>query len=375
MLVAFRPPAATQNGDRLFHGETYRHFGDASHWLEPTRSLARRGLACGVEFHTDDVVGLERADVLIFGELPASRGEVRRLRRAHPHLKVILQILETPIGRQWVFDPANHSEFDAVVSYHPTLHDGKRYFTFKIPAAGVGTIDVAAGAPWHERKIACMIANVPNPRPWLIRRTGLGVIRNGWRLTPRTWWNYVSEGGSLYRERLRIATACEESLGEQFDIFGPGWPAADGAGSSARRFLSARGLYEGSKLELLQRYRFTVAYENCLNDCGYVTEKLFDALLAGCVPVYLGNTSIDRDVDPEAFVDARRFRSKRDLAQSLMAMPERQWRRMREAGDRYLRGDGTIRFGSLQYIEAILSAVQTVTSTSDARRQATRVRA
>ena len=311
-----------------------------------------------MEFHTDDMVDLKDAAVLVFGEVPASRREIARLRRDFPHLKLILQITETPIGREWLFDPANHADFDAVVSYNPALNDGKRYFSFRIPAGGIESLEVPAGVPWAERKIACMIANVPNVRPLLPRRSGLGMIRSGWKFTPRTWWNYVTEGGSLYGERWRIARACEDEFGEEFDIFGPGWPT----NGDKDGFATARGTYEGSKLDLLQKYRFTIAYENCLNDCGYITEKMFDALLAGCVPVYLGNKSVRKYVPEDAFVDARMFQTRRELVRFLKAMTDMEWQNKRDAGHAFLRGDAKVSFGAAQYAQSMLAAIRQVLS-------------
>lgn len=266
------------------------------------------------------------------------------------------------MGRDWIFDPVNHSDFDAVVSYNQMLDEKERYFSFRIPAGGLGSTEIPAGASWQERKIACLIAHIPNVRPIFVRRTGLGMIRNGWRFTPRTWWNYVTEGGSLYRERLSIARQCEETLGDQFDIFGPGWSKAKSGKNRRNAFLSARGAYKGSKLQLLQNYRFTIAYENCLNDYGYVTEKLFDSLLAGCVPVYLGDKSIQKFVPEGVFVDPRQFKTRLALARYLKTMPEALWRSMREAGSAFVRTEAIHRFGSSQYAQAILGAVRYVMS-------------
>lgn len=343
--------------DVLFSGDIYTHFGDASHWLEPTRFLARYGRARGIEFHTDDMIDLESASVLVFGELPVSRYEVQKLRDQHPHLKLILHIVETPIGREWTFDPANHKDFDAVVSYNPKLNDGERYHLFRIPAGGLETFCSAPGVPWEERKTACMIANVPNVRPLLPRHSGFGMMRNGWKFNPRTWWNYITEGGSLYGERWNIARKFEEVFGEQFDIFGPGWPKSHVRGAR-EGFLSARGAYEGSKLDLLQDYRFTIAYENCRNDCGYISEKMFDALLGGCVPVYLGNQRISEEVPDNVFVDARKFSTRRELVEYVGGMPQAQWQAMRDAGADFIRTKAKERFGALQYAEAIVGAIQ-----------------
>jgi len=362
ILVAFRPPAAGFGGDHLFFGERQHYFGDSSHWLEPTKILAQRGLAHGIAFHTDDVVRLTDASVFVFGEVPTSRREIRRLRQQHAHLKIVLHILESPLGRDWIFDPRNHSDFDAVVSYNPALYDGVRYHTFKLPAGGLNSHPSPEGALWENRKIACMVAQVPNVRPFLPRRSGLRMIRTGWRFTPRTWWNYVTEGGSLYGERLRIARVCEEVLGDQFDIFGAGWPKANGVASERTGFSCARGVHEGSKLELLQDYRFIIAYENCLNDCGYISEKLFDALLTGCVPVYLGNKSIGKYLPEEAFVDARKFRTRRDLAIHLKTMSQERWLTVRRAGSAFLCDTAAALFGSEQYAASMIKAVQRVMS-------------
>ena len=46
-------------------------------------------------------------------------------------------------------------------------------------------------------------------------------------------------------------------------------------------------LYGDNKLEYLKHYRFNITPENT-NYKGYVTEKLFEAIYAGCVPIYNG---------------------------------------------------------------------------------------
>jgi len=76
----------------------------------------------------------------------------------------------------------------------------------------------------------------------------------------------------------------------------------------------------GTKLALLGRYRFNLAYENCI-DRDYVTEKWFDCLLAGCVPVYLGAPNIaDFAPAPDSYVDASRFPDAARLAAHLRAL-------------------------------------------------------
>lgn len=45
------------------------------------------------------------------------------------------------------------------------------------------------------------------------------------------------------------------------------------------------------KLGTLRHFRFALCFENCVFP-GYVTEKVFDCFLSGCVPIYLGAPDI-----------------------------------------------------------------------------------
>lgn len=59
-----------------------------------------------------------------------------------------------------------------------------------------------------------------------------------------------------------------------------------------------------SKLETIGRYKFTLAFENSIAH-DYVTEKFFDPLIAGSVPVYLGAPNVDELAPGDhAFIDA-----------------------------------------------------------------------
>lgn len=54
----------------------------------------------------------------------------------------------------------------------------------------------------------------------------------------------------------------------------------------------------GNKLEWLKDYKFHLCFENSTYP-GYLTEKLFDAFSAGCVPIYWGDTSLRISLDSE----------------------------------------------------------------------------
>lgn len=90
-----------------------------------------------------------------------------------------------------------------------------------------------------------------------------------------------------------------------------------------------------SKMALYEQYKFIIAFENsCAED--YVTEKFFDPLLAGAVPVYLGAPNVDEFVPGDnCYVDVRKYKTAGELAAHLKACLEdpvlyeqyQQWRK------------------------------------------------
>jgi len=123
------------------------------------------------------------------------------------------------------------------------------------------------------------------------------------------------------------------------DAFGAGWNGEQVSWCPLypnRPYRCWRGNAEFSKDELSTEYRFVMAYENFRGWRGYISEKIFDALQAGSVPVYLGEERIAEFVPREAFVDPRNFRTHRELLEYLQSCPEAEWREMRQAGQEFL---------------------------------------
>lgn len=60
------------------------------------------------------------------------------------------------------------------------------------------------------------------------------------------------------------------------------------------------------KLQVLQEYKFTIAFENATL-AGYTTEKILDPLQANSIPIYYGNPDILDLVNPEAFINANDY--------------------------------------------------------------------
>lgn len=214
-----------------------------------------------------------------------------------------------------------------------------------------------AARPWAERApLAAILSNkalARSPARWRDRPREVSVKREAAALL------YPSIGRDLYQERMR-GVAYFARRGE-LDLYGQGWGArhpAVGQDVHAAALRAYRGLAHG-KLDVLARYRFALALENCVYP-GYVSEKLFDCLFAGCVPIYLGAPDVERYVPPAAFVDLRRFRSYADLRAYLFDMRESEWQAHMEAGQAFLRSEQFRLFSVETFARHVVEAVQDV---------------
>ncbi|MCI5073604.1 glycosyltransferase family 10 fucosyltransferase [Oricola sp.] len=92
-----------------------------------------------------------------------------------------------------------------------------------------------------------------------------------------------------------------------------------------------------TKRALIGSYKFCIAFENSIA-VDYVTEKLFDPLLAGSVPVYLGAPNADSFAPAsDSFINASKFAGPAELAEYLTWLDSddeayRQYFRWRERG-------------------------------------------
>lgn len=72
-----------------------------------------------------------------------------------------------------------------------------------------------------------------------------------------------------------------------------------------------------TKLDVIKQYKFTIAFENAISQ-DYVTEKFFEPLIVGSVPIYLGAPNVETFSPGEhAFIDVRDYDSPKNLADDI----------------------------------------------------------
>jgi hypothetical protein len=119
--------------------------------------------------------------------------------------------------------------------------------------------------------------------------------------------------------------------------------------------------YQGpakTKYAVLSDTKFCICFENARDISGYVTEKIFDCLFAGCIPVYWGDANIDRYVPPQCFIDFRKFSSYEALYQFLESITPEQFLAYQQAAKQFLVSPQFTPFSSQYFAETIIRKIE-----------------
>ncbi|MBU3583786.1 hypothetical protein ICN41_07245 [Polynucleobacter sp. 15G-AUS-farblos] len=344
--------------DDLFNPQSLRNRDDC---LEPFRVLRAKAAERGIELHTIDVLqkkGLTPSATLYLESLP-----ITPINNCKNYLIRFETELTVPING----DADYLNQFDGIFTWDQVLLSGdlgdalnkKTVSTPKFPIAYPNVLPRAfkvnqiANPGFAKRDLFCILigsnrhANVPDAR-------------------------------ELYSERVKAIRWFEENALKDFALFGNGWmvPQKRQGKSGKWRyrlekilpFLMGKAVfpsYQGSaksKFEVLSKSRFCICYENAKDIPGYITEKLFDALFAGCVPIYWGEPQVESLVPAGCFIDFRQFASSpnpyQKLYQYLSKMSEQDYISHQEAGRQFLASPAFRSYSSEAFAEAILGPLQ-----------------
>ena len=99
---------------------------------------------------------------------------------------------------------------------------------------------------------------------------------------------------------------CKE-LGKQVDCYGSTWKKySDIINYKATQ---SRFLNKVRTIDIMQNYTFALIIENCDAE-GYVSEKIYDAISVGCIPIYYGNNNLDVNIPSDCYIDLKNIKPK-----------------------------------------------------------------
>ena len=136
----------------------------------------------------------------------------------------------------------------------------------------------------------------PLPAPAERKIAAFLTYRNG------GFWDFKHPSGVFGLNTLRSRVALEGALFGKVDVFGQGWPL-----NLALPEVEAK--QEGAdlfslKMRQYEKYKFALCMENTWSPY-YVTEKIWQAILAGCLPIYYAGPThtIYQDFPKNSFID------------------------------------------------------------------------
>jgi len=140
--------------------------------------------------------------------------------------------------------------------------------------------------------------------------------------------NGMTKQSPYYKELYTARQKAISAFGDKIDVFGHGYKPVL------------------NKYDVMKDYKFAICFENARDIDGYVTEKIFDAYKAGCVPIYWGNDTdnkINEFTTHSPYIDFGKYKDNslqtkwQQLVEELTTMGDAKYNDLREAGSRAIR--------------------------------------
>jgi|LauGreSBDMM110SN_4_FD.fasta_scaffold11826_1 hypothetical protein len=148
------------------------------------------------------------------------------------------------------------------------------------------------------------------------------------------------KSNELYSKRIdAIKFFSQNNL---IDLYGRGWNI-----HANRRifwwkyftnYIAIKRSYKGpiaNKHEVISKYKFSICFENSIIP-GYITEKIFDCFYSGTVPIYYGAPDVEKYIEPNAYVDFRKFKDFKELDSYLKNISNIEYEKIKNSGKEFI---------------------------------------
>ncbi len=281
--------------------------------------------------------GLERAGytvkVTFSGDDMTDVAAVISWNQIHPYF--LEKISHIPQKRCFLFNFEPHVMWPALYERDLTHYFGKIFVMFD---------DIVDNCHYFKFRF-------PQPKQQMLQRIPNFVEKKLCTLINTNKYSPVNHPSELFSKRLEVIHFFENLKEDVFDLYGMGW---DG-------YRNWKGAFKWSwawKWHVLKKYRFVFCYENMCNQNGYITEKIFDAFVGGCVPIYWGADNITDEVPKECFIDRRGFGSTEEVYDFIKNMDESTYQTYIQAIQDYLASPKASLYSVQAWLDLILKELE-----------------
>ena len=110
-----------------------------------------------------------------------------------------------------------------------------------------------------------------------------------------------------------------------------------------------------NKKTTLEKYKFSICYENVKDIPGYITEKIFDSFFAGCVPIYWGADNVLDFIPEGCFIDKRVFNDYDELYDFITNMKDDKYKEYLDNIETFLHSSDGCVFSAETYAKNLVS--------------------
>lgn len=292
----------------------------------------------GYSLTTNDINSIEQSEVILYFDMPKILPTKNKIKHS------FLILMESELIKADNYHEKKHKYFNKIFTWHDDLIDNNKYFkinfSHKFPKSILKKIKI-------KEKLCTLIAGNKGS-------------------------NHSLE---LYSKRIEAIRWFEKNNPDDFDLYGQGWDKPNFARNKVLRALnrfpnftniyikfkykpypSYKGMVENKKT-VMEKYKFSICYENARDIPGYITEKIFDSFFAGCVPIYLGANNIGDYIPKNCFIDKREFETYSELYLFIKNMSDKDYTKYLINIKSYLNSEKSIEFRGESFANKIAQTI------------------
>ena len=285
----------------------------------------------GIELATSDIHSPESSEIVIYNEMPTKLPSKKAIEKSY------LLLFESELIRPDNWSLSNHNHFKKIFTWNDDFIDNNKYFKINFAQQ---LPQIISKDSTTKKKLCTLISG--NKK--------------------------VKHPLELYSKRIEAIRWFEQHHPDDFDLYGMGWGNYRFTGPKLIRALNrihfltkklapSYPSYKGKideKKSVLKKYKFVICFENARDIPGYITEKIFDCLVAGCIPVYWGANNITQHIPSDCFIDKRGFDTYESLYQFMNEMPDQDYKQHLNAIENFLTSGKGYQFSSEDFSKTLV---------------------
>lgn len=241
------------------------------------------------------------------------------------------------------------------------VHTKTKFFPFCWPNDSRGVNEIYSWPLKREKKLVMVVGNKKQSSVKDENRLKSWIKAKGMKLATTAVPSLKLE--DLYSFRMEAIKYFSQK--NYFDLYGRHWNNHSNLTEAEKKAIIKLAPKEvDNKYNLLCRYEFALCFENCIYP-GYITEKIFDCFMAGCIPVYYGAPDIERFIPENLFIDMRSFKNFDALAAHIQSINEDEQEHYRKRISEYLKKEEFQKFTDRFFSKMVFGLIEKELSKSE----------